>query len=232
MQTLADNSYDAVLTSPPYNMNLRIFGNRYISRPSKETDHFSSKYNMFTDDMPIDQFYEYHTNVLRQCLRIAPLVFYNIAIVTGSKRAFFRMIGDFNEQLKDIFVWDKIHGQPAMCPGVVNRQTELILIFDRDRSISRKFETATFTRGGVSDVYKCRPQSIPNHGAIMPEALANHIVANFIGPNKRIFDPFMGTGTTAIAALQNNCTYGGCEIDPVYIELQNQRLQHIQLKLF
>jgi site-specific DNA-methyltransferase (adenine-specific) len=231
MQTLANDSYDAVLTSPPYNMNLRIVGNKYRSRQVLKTE-FSTKYNTFTDNMPIDQFYQYHTNVLRQCLRIAPLVFYNIAIVTGSKRAFFRIIGDFNEELKDIFVWDKGHGQPAMAHGVVNRQTELFLVFDRDRGISRQFETATFNRGTISDVFRFNRQSIPNHGAVMPQLLANHIVSNFIGPNKRIFDPFMGTGTTAIAALQNNCTYGGCEIDPAYIELQQQRLQQIQLKLF
>ena len=231
IKKLSNDSYDAVVTSPPYNMNLRISGNKYISRQIVKHE-FSTKYKTFKDNMPIDQFYQYHSKVLRQCLRIAPLVFYNIAIVTGSKRAFFRIIGDFSDQLKDVFIWDKGHGQPAMCNGVVNRQTELIIVFDRDRGISRQFNTAQFKRGTVSDVFRFNRQSISGHGAVMAESLANHIVANFIGPNKRIFDPFMGTGTTAIAALQNNCTYGGCEIDPAYIELQNKRLQQIQLKLF
>jgi len=231
MQTLPANSFDAVVTSPPYNMNLRITGNRYTSRQILKSE-FSTKYNTFTDNMPIDQFYEYHTNVLNQCLRIAPLVFYNIAIVTGSKRAFFRMIGDFNEQLKDLFIWDKGHGQPAMADGIVNRQTELVLVFDRDRGISRQFNTAQFERGTISDVFRFNRQSVQGHGAVMPVSLANHIITNFIGPNKRVFDPFMGTGTTAIAATINNCAYGGCEIDPAYIELQNERLQQIQLKLF
>ena len=230
MKTLNNDSFDVVLTSPPYNMNLRISGNKYKSRQISKNE-FSTKYNIFKDNIPIDEFYNFHSNVLDQCLRIAPLVFYNIAIVTGSKRAFFKIIGDFNEQLKDIFVWDKGHGQPAMCEGVVNRQSELILVFDRERGISRQFNDAPFGRGTISDVFSFNRQSIPGHKAVMAEGLANHIIKNFVGQNKRIFDPFMGTGTTAIAAISNQCQYGGCEMDPMYIQLQKQRLSQIQLQL-
>ena len=72
---------------------------------------------------------EFHTNVLRELLRISKVVFYNIQIVTGSKRSVFKMIGDFSEQLKDIIVWDKGVAQPAMQKQVLNRRTELILVF-------------------------------------------------------------------------------------------------------
>jgi site-specific DNA-methyltransferase (adenine-specific) len=40
--------------------------------------------------------------------------FFNIQIVTGSKEALFKIIGDFNKNIKDIIIWDKGHGQPAM----------------------------------------------------------------------------------------------------------------------
>ena len=33
-------------------------------------------------------------------------VFYVVQVVTGSKRALFKLIGEFNENLKDIIIWD------------------------------------------------------------------------------------------------------------------------------
>ena len=40
------------------------------------------------------------------------------------------MIGKYSENLKDIIVWDKKVGQPAIGEQVMNRRTELILVFD------------------------------------------------------------------------------------------------------
>lgn len=92
MGRLPDDSVDLVITSPPYNMNLRIRNGAYCSR--QITKEFSTKYEGFDDNLPIDEFYQFHLAALREMLRIAPLVFYNIQVVTGSKRAFFKIIGD------------------------------------------------------------------------------------------------------------------------------------------
>ena len=231
MKTLKTNSVDCIITSPPYNMNLRISGKKYISRQILKSE-FTTKYNSFTDNMPIEEFYQFHKSVLKECLRISPLVFYNISIVTGSKRAFFKLIGHFNEQLKDILYWNKTRAQPSMAEGVMNRQAEMFLILSKETGISRQFKDCIFQRGTFSDLINCPPTRIKNHGATMPLEIVNIIIKNFVGPNKKIFDPFMGSGTTAIASLQNNCEYGGCEIDPVYIKLQQERLKNIQLQLF
>jgi DNA modification methylase len=39
-----------------------------------------------------------------------------------------------------------------------------------------------------------------------------------------VLDPFMGSGTTAMVALQNGRQYLGCELNPAYAELQQARL--------
>ena len=39
-----------------------------------------------------------------------------------------------------------------------------------------------------------------------------------------IFDPFMGSGTTAIACLKTNRRFIGCEISPKYCEIANKRI--------
>ena len=103
MARMGNQSVDVVITSPPYNMNLRIRNGKYCSRQVVEND-FSNKYSEFSDNMPIDEFYDFHCQVLRELLRVSELVFYNIQIVTGSKRAFFKMIGTFSDKLKDIIV--------------------------------------------------------------------------------------------------------------------------------
>lgn len=148
---LSDNSVDLVITSPPYNMNLRIRNGAYCSR--QITKEFSTKYDGFSDNLPIAEYYELHASVLRELLRVSPMVFYNVQIVTGSKRAIFKLLGDFNEYVKDIIVWDKVNAQPAMGEGVLNRQSELIIVFDKNDAISRKFNYCNFARGTLNDVW-------------------------------------------------------------------------------
>ena len=127
---LPDDSIDIVITSPPYNMNLRISNGKYISR--QLVKELTTKYKNFDDNLPIDDFYDLHSKILKELLRTSRRIFYNIQIVTGSKRAFFKMIGEFNEFLKDIVIWDKVHAEPAIRDGVMNRRTELVLIFEKE----------------------------------------------------------------------------------------------------
>ena len=101
LNKIKDNSIDCVITSPPYNMNLRIRNGKYCSR--QIIKEFSTKYSNFNDNLPIDEYNKFHSKVLKELLRVSKVVFYNIQIVTGSKRSIFKMIGDFNEQLKDCF---------------------------------------------------------------------------------------------------------------------------------
>ena len=106
------DSIGITITSPPYNMNLRIRNGKYCSR--QIIPEISTKYQNFSDNLPIDEFYSFHSEVLNHLIRVSRLVFYNIGIVTGSKRAFFKLIGDFNENLKDIIVWDKVRSAPSI----------------------------------------------------------------------------------------------------------------------
>ena len=70
---------DLVVTSPPYNMNLRIMNGKYRSR--QITEEFSNKYEGFTDNMPIDDYTNFHSLVLESLLSISDLIFYNVGIV-------------------------------------------------------------------------------------------------------------------------------------------------------
>lgn len=225
MARIPDNYVDLVFTSPPYNMNLRIRNGKYCSR--QIVKEFSTKYEGFDDNLPIDDFYRVHSKILSELLRVSKIVFYNIQIVTGSKLAFFKMIGEYAPYLKDIIVWDKAHGQPAMQERVMNRRTELILVFEKDGAISRQFKNSNFSRGTLDDIWQIKrgKKVTKNHGATFPIELANKVISNFTAPGNIIYDPFMGSGTTATAAKQHCCHYIGSELSKEYWNFANERLK-------
>jgi site-specific DNA-methyltransferase (adenine-specific)/modification methylase len=226
MKRIPDGFVDVVITSPPYNMNLRIRNGQYCSR--QIVKELSTKYEGFSDNMPIDEFYKFHSEVIRELLRISNLVFYNIQIVTGSKRAFFKIIGDFSESLKEVIIWDKGNGQPAMQEQVINRRSELLLVFENDYPISRQFRSATFKRGTLDDVWlikRERKKGVSNHGATFPEELIEKILDNFSIENDVVYDPFLGTGTTAIVSKMMNRRFIGSEISKEYFEISTNKLR-------
>ncbi len=220
-----DNFFGTVITSPPYNMNLRIRNGKYCSRQlGKE---LSTKYENFSDNLPIEDYLKFHCEVIDELLRTSNRIFYVIQVVTGSKRAFFQIIGKYADSLKDIIIWDKKVGQPAIGENIVNRQTELVLIFEKDYPISRQFRGAPFKRGTVSDIWQIGRErsATAGHRATFPEELVEKILETFTVPNELIYDPFLGTGTTAVVAKKMGRRYIGSEIDADYFEVATKRLQ-------
>jgi tRNA G10 N-methylase Trm11 len=49
-------------------------------------------------------------------------------------------------------------------------------------------------------------------------------VSEFSNERDLIFDPFLGSGTTAVACKQLNRKFVGCEINEEYVEIANSRL--------
>jgi site-specific DNA-methyltransferase (adenine-specific) len=227
LKRMKDNSIDSVITSPPYNMNLRIRNGVYCSR--QIVKELSTKYANFDDNLPIDEYYELHLSILKELLRVSSMVFYNIQIVTGSKRAIFKIIGELSDYLKDIVIWDKGNGQPAMAERVMNRRTELILIFDKNNAISRQFDVCNFKRGTLDDLWliKRGKKVSSEHGAVFPEELIYTILENFTKEGNTIYDPFMGTGTTAVVSKKLKRNYIGSEISEEYIKVANKRLKEL-----
>ncbi len=231
LKKLPDSSVNIVITSPPYNMNLRIRNGKYCSR--QIVKELSTKYVDFDDNMPIDDFYNFHSKVIGELLRVSDIIFYNIQIVTGSKRAFFKIIGEYSDYLKDIVIWDKGVAQPAMASAVLNRQSELILIFDSKNAISRQFEKCNFGRGTLNDVWNIkRGRKVDkSHGAVFPEELVETILKYFSNENDIVYDPFMGTGTTAVVSKKMNRRFIGSEINQTYINIINERISDIDKSL-
>lgn len=127
MKGIKSGSVDAVITSPPYNMNLRIRNGKYCSR--QIVKEISTKYENFSDNLSMGEYFEFNKNVIDECLRVSDLVFYNVQFLTGNKPALFKLLGHFHEKVKEFIVWDKVNAQPAIGKNVLNSQFEVIIVF-------------------------------------------------------------------------------------------------------
>lgn len=58
-----------------------------------------------------------------------------------------------------------------------------------------------------------------------PLELVKHLVRSVTPPGGSVIDPYMGSGTTAIAALSLGNTFIGCEIDPAHFAVACQRIE-------
>ena len=69
-----------------------------------------------------------------------------------------------------------------------------------------------------------------NHPAIFPEKLANDHIISWSNESDIIYDPFMGSGTTAKMAKLNNRNYIGSEISKEYCEIAEKRINEKLVK--
>ena len=70
------------------------------------------------------------------------------------------------------------------------------------------------------------------HPTQKPLRLFSDILRTHTEESFKIFDPFMGSGTTAIACESLGLEWCGCELEPDYVEIANKRLKQVQRVLF
>lgn len=232
MKEIESGSVDMILTSPPYNMNLRIRNGKYCSR--QIVKEISTKYENFSDNLPMDEYFEFNKKVVTECLRISDLVFYNVQFLTGNKPALFRLLGDFHQKVKEFIIWDKVNAQPAIGKNVLNSQFEVLIVFQNSAPESRHFKTAQFERGTLSNHWSIKrgKKPVKCHGAVFPNDLAEMVIKNFTSQEAVIFDPFMGTGTTGVAAKNLNRKFIGIELDDNYFEIAKERINSHDIKKY
>ena len=70
-----------------------------------------------------------------------------------------------------------------------------------------------------------------NHSATFPVELPEWFIKLFTQPGEIVLDPFMGSGTTALAAIRLGRYFVGMDISKEYIELARQRTAQEQIRL-
>ena len=227
MRRLPDQSIGLVITSPPYNLLGKVSKGKIVRRTPSSATGISHKYAEFDDYLDPEEYYKFHSATIKEMLRISQQVAYNVMITTGSKSSVFRILGEYADYVKDIIIWSKPNPQPAMGVGVLNRGSELIIMLDSVAPVGRKFTTFNFDRGTLNDVWtdiKSNKQFTGTHSAGMPLDLAIKLIERFSTPEMVIYDPFMGTGTTAVASIMTGRDWIGSEISAQYYSLAMDRI--------
>ena len=71
-----------------------------------------------------------------------------------------------------------------------------------------------------------------SHPAMYPEKLANDHIISWSDEGHLVYDPFMGSGTTAKMCIANKRNWIGSEISKEYCEIIKKRIKEVQVKLF
>jgi len=80
-------------------------------------------------------------------------------------------------------------------------------------------------RGNVWNIYPCKSSDERIHPAPFPLKLATDHIISWSNENDIVFDCFLGSGTTRVAAWQTDRQFLGCEIDKDYYEQGCQRYE-------
>lgn len=230
LQQIKDDTFDIVVTSPPYNLGNTVRGNLY----EEYTDALSSR-----------DYEKFITAVISQLIRTTKhYVFFNFQIVTSNKIAYLKIFNRFRHNIKDIIIWHKKQYQPAVQPTCLGATYEFIVVFTKtEKAEGRTFERAFFNNrdpgGSVSNVIFGNNASIKefnseqgSNKAVMPQYVVRWILEKFAKKGDIIMDPFMGTGTTALVAKQLEMKYFGFEISKEYCDIANNRLKQNTLVAF
>jgi len=70
-----------------------------------------------------------------------------------------------------------------------------------------------------------------NHSAVFPLELPTWFIKVFTAPGDIVLDPFIGSGTTAVAAIQLGRKYVGIDTELEYVDLSKERIFETQIKL-
>ena len=210
------------ITSPPYNIGGRrgLFGGHTLGR---------SKYLHQEDALPREAYGALLREVTENALTVSEIVIVNVQMLAANKVALVEYLHRFRHDLIDIAIWDKGSAQPVMARNVLNCRFEFLLFFTKRRSkgkTPRTLFTANF-RGTVPNIYTAPPRRgnayYRLHAATFPLHLPLWLIQTFDTEAGAVFDPFLGTGTTLIAAEQMDRKCYGMEIEPAYCDVALER---------
>ena len=115
--------------------------------------------------------------------------------------------------IRDVLVWDKKRigfGQ------AFRKRYELILVLEKGRP--------QYRGRGVGNLLASTRPGRPEHPHQKPIDLLQTLIDHASDPADTVLDPFMGSGSTGLAALAAQRHFIGIELDQTYFELAKRRL--------
>lgn len=218
LQQLPDQSVDLLLTDPPYNLSPYSTGNMQFTW-RKEINNDLAEWDRHFD--PGD--------FRKQFLRVLK--------PTGNLFAFcsYNLLGRWHEVFDPVFdtfqffVWHKTNPVPKIRKqGFLNSCELIVCMWNRQHTwnFGRQNEMHNFFESPIC----MSPERLkePKHPTQKPVALLKHLIGIASRPDDLVFDPFMGVGSTGVAARMLGRRFLGMELDANYFDAAALRLQKNQ----
>ncbi|MBL0310731.1 MAG: site-specific DNA-methyltransferase [Bacteroidetes bacterium] len=220
LKQLPDSSIDLIVTSPPYNLkNSTGNGMSINTKTGKWAGAALQKgYSHYDDCMPHKEYANWQNHCLKEMFRLLKndgAIFYN-----HKRRVQNGLLQDRDDILtglpvRQIIIW-KRRGGINFNPGYFLPTHEVIYLIPKPNFKLRPKANA------YGDVWEFTQEMKNGHPAPFPVALIDRIISSTNA--ETVLDPFMGSGTTAIAALMNKRDYLGIELSPEYCEVAEKRI--------
>lgn len=230
MKELPDNSVHLMITSSPYNV-------------TKEYDqNLTLQQYLHLIENVMKETYRVLVNGGRACVNVANLgrkPYIPLSDYIG------RIMTEIGYNNRGQIIWDKAASSGGSCAwgswkSAANPSLrdvhEYILVFSKG-SLNRKKGNDTIGREDflewTKSIWKMNTESAKRvrHPAPFPEELPHRLINLYSFEDDIVLDPFMGSGTTAVAALKNNRKFVGYDISEEYVKIANDRIANVG-KLF
>lgn len=222
MRQIPDGSVDLCVTSPPYNLlNTTGGGIEWGQglRRQPKSHPMVDAYDEHEDNMPHDEYVAWQRACLTEMMRLIPdtgAIFYNHKwrVQAGVLQDRADIMEGF--PVRQIIIWD--HGRGMnFNPGYFLPAYEVVYFIAKP-----KFRLATLANRHGNLWKFPREQGNP-HPAPYPVKLAQRCISSTTA--QVVLDPFLGSGTTAIAAIRAKRDWIGIEKSETYCRMAEKRVE-------
>jgi len=219
MRQMPSNSIDLVVTSPPYNLKNSTGNGMKDGRGGKwKNAELINGYSHHSDDMPIDEYNKWQRDCLSEMLRLLKedgAIFYNHKwrVQNGLIQDRQDIVKDF--PVRQIIIWKRKGGINFNAGYFLPTYEVIYLIAKPDFKLVPK-------ANAYGDIWEFKQEMNNGHPAPFPLELIDRMVSSTYA--EIILDPFMGSGTTAIASIINKRKYIGIDISPEYCKIAEDRI--------
>jgi len=225
LKQLDNDCVDLVVTSPPYNM-----GGTMLPGPSALGKRKEISYD---DKLTSNEYFDFLHKVINELFRVTKsYIFFNIQPLSGNKGVIWKLFGEYNEEIKEVIIWHKKRAPPHPSKFVLRHNYEFIIVFDKKHPKKRSYlglnnpTESTCWDGEPNDLFYRDRFNADGLGAIFPLWIPVRVINGFTKEGDLILDPFMGSGTTAVACKQLHRRFIGFEISPDYCSIAQKRLDN------
>lgn len=225
LEHMEDSSVNLILTDPPYNLGL-FMKNRATNLKAMRPNFFGAA---GWDDLDFEEWKQSMDKMFEECARVSSvgasmIVFMSIIKVEtivqiAEKHGFY---------YKTTGIWHKYNPMPRNMNLHFINSTEAWIYF------VYKKRTGTFNNNGkaVHDFFEtsvtpASEKKYGKHPTQKPVALLENFVELLSNPGDVVLDPFMGSGSTGVAALKHGRKFIGVELSNEYCEICEKRLEAV-----